>query len=90
MGEPWVSPEPATRVFLGIRVHPRRVLGSGYADFFPPHPDEAEPPLVLEKKPLPWEQDMALHSRFLERKVRRAAAGLGSPCPSPASHPLPA
>lgn len=30
--------------------------------------DETEPPLVFEKKPLPWEEDMVLHSRFLERK----------------------
>ncbi|KAM7105196.1 ciliogenesis-associated TTC17-interacting protein isoform 2-T2 [Molossus nigricans] len=30
--------------------------------------DEIEPPPVFEKKPLPWEEDMELYSRFLERK----------------------
>ncbi|XP_006892005.1 PREDICTED: uncharacterized protein C2orf62 homolog [Elephantulus edwardii] len=30
--------------------------------------DEPEPPPVFEKKPLAWEEDMELYSRFLERK----------------------
>ncbi|KAM8791951.1 ciliogenesis-associated TTC17-interacting protein isoform 2-T2 [Rhynchonycteris naso] len=30
--------------------------------------DEIEPPPVFEKKPLAWEDDMELYSRFLERK----------------------
>ncbi|XP_016052386.1 PREDICTED: ciliogenesis-associated TTC17-interacting protein [Miniopterus natalensis] len=31
--------------------------------------DEIEPPPVFEKKPLDWEEDLELYSRFLERKV---------------------
>ncbi|XP_049744107.1 ciliogenesis-associated TTC17-interacting protein isoform X2 [Elephas maximus indicus] len=30
--------------------------------------DEVEPPPVFEKKPLAWEEDMELYSRFLDRK----------------------
>ncbi|KAM6178401.1 ciliogenesis-associated TTC17-interacting protein [Rhynchocyon petersi] len=30
--------------------------------------DETEPPPVFEKKPLAWEEDVELYSRFLERK----------------------
>nr|XP_019597423.1 PREDICTED: ciliogenesis-associated TTC17-interacting protein isoform X3 [Rhinolophus sinicus] len=45
--------------------------------------DEIEPRPVFEKKPLMWEEDMELYSRFLDRKVKRGC--------SPGSHspPLP-
>lgn len=46
-----------------------------------PHPDEIEPRPVFEKQPLVWEDDMELYSRFVDRKVREAAAGPGSPFP---------
>lgn len=38
---------------------------------------------MFEKKPLVWEEDMELYSRFLGRKVREAAVSLGSPFLSP-------
>lgn len=51
------------------------------AAFLPPHPDEIEPRPAFEKKPLVWEEDVELYSRFMERKVRGAAASLGAPFP---------
>lgn len=60
-----------------------RFRGWGCAAFLPPHPDEIEPAPVFEKKPLVWEEDMELYSRFLGRKVREAAVSLGSPFLSP-------
>lgn len=70
--------EPAMWVFWGHPVYLRKVLGSEYTSFLPPHPDEIEPPPVFEKKPLMWEEDMELYSKFLDRKVR-ARCSLQSP-----------
>ncbi|XP_008568979.1 PREDICTED: ciliogenesis-associated TTC17-interacting protein [Galeopterus variegatus] len=39
--------------------------------------DEIEPRPVFEKKPLVWEEDPELYSRFLDRKVRRGCSQLG-------------
>lgn len=51
----------------------------------PSHPDEIEPRPVFEKKPLMWEEDLELYSRFLDRKVkRRCSPGSHSPPPFPA------
>ena len=39
-----------------------------------PHPDAIEPRPVFEKKPLMWEEDMELFSKFIDRKVRRGCS----------------
>lgn len=59
--------------------------GGRYTSFLPPHPDEIEPQPVFKKKPLVWEEDMELYSKFLDRKVRRGCS-LGSPF-LPTHHP---
>lgn len=53
---------------MHLRV-PRWFCGGRHALFPSPHPDEIEPPPVFEKKPLVWEEDLELHSKFLHRKV---------------------
>ncbi|XP_023447804.1 ciliogenesis-associated TTC17-interacting protein isoform X1 [Dasypus novemcinctus] len=53
--------------------------------------DEMEPRPVFEKKPLVWEEDLELYSRFLDRKVRRGCSRPGRrapPWPRPTRTPL--
>lgn len=78
MGGPLVSPARN----LGALGHPcvsEGGAGDGYTSFLPWLPGEIEPHPVFEKKPLAWEEDIELHSRFLERKVRRGRPQPGVP-----------
>lgn len=79
LGAPSCNSAPVGRI---LRFDPSPCLGAlgplfgegsgvqGSAAFFLPHADETEPPPVFPKKPLVWEEDMELYSKFLDRKVR--------------------
>ncbi|XP_046295662.1 ciliogenesis-associated TTC17-interacting protein isoform X2 [Marmota monax] len=51
--------------------------------------DVIEPKPVFEKKPLEWEEDLELYSKFLERKVRSRSGQSGVPPPRAMNPPLP-
>ena len=51
--------------------------------------DDIEPRPVFKKKPLVWEEDLELYSRFLDRKVRRGCRQPEVPIPPNPLNPLP-